>query len=86
MLYTCVNYLAAEVSHNSRDAKIQCSRRAEHSSSFVGVKSGDFNSRTPFAQQYGNYIRIDTYFLSIPFYSSNKFGFPGQIPLLVCFS
>ena len=56
LLYPCGNYLAVEVSHNSRDAKIQCSPRAEHPSSVVGVKSGDFNSRTSFAQQYGNYI------------------------------
>lgn len=86
LLYPCVNYLAVEVSHNSRDAKIQCSPRAEHSSSLVGVKSSDFNSRTSFAQQYGNHICIDIHFLSISFYSSNKLGFPDQIALYVYFS
>ena len=75
MLYTCINYLPAEESHHSRDVKIQCNRRAEHSSSFVGVKSGDIHSRASFAQHYGNYVSNDIYFLCIPFYSSNKHGF-----------
>ena len=58
LLYTCVDHLAVEVSDNSRDVKIQCRQRTEYSSSVVSVESDDFNTRTSFAPQYGNYMRF----------------------------
>ena len=75
-------YLAVEVSYDTRDAKIQCSRHTEHSSPVVSVESDDFNSRTSFAQQYGTYMRLDIHFLYS--LSSSKSWFPDQKDLYVC--
>lgn len=74
-LYTCVDYLAVEVSYNSKDVRIQCSRLTEYSSSVVGVESDDFNTRTSFAQQHGNYMLIAQVFLCFIVF----FWFPDQI-------
>ena len=83
MLYTCVDYLAVEVSYDTRDAKIQCSRLTEHSSSVVGVESNDFNTRTSFAQQYGKYVFRFLYFIV---FFEKKNWFPDQRDLYLWFS